>query len=438
MLRPSRCHFRPYVALVFTLAVVVAACRLQAFARPSSTPNNALAPRPTASRSTISRPEMVLQLGHRDNVVALAYAPNGRLFATAAREMDNGYAEVKIWDGHSGQLIRDLGGPFRHVTSLAFSPNSQTLAVGSEADGAALSLWRVATGFQLRRLSTKSVKNVKNPPGQAKGVTVTVASVVYTPNGKALVTGGGFSKQSGQVCLWDTTSGRLRSVLAPPDPGAGKAASPSAPPTALAAEVAPTAEAAPALSLSRDGQILAVPTPSSVYIWNLATKKLLHTLPVQGFDVFAVVVSPDGRRVVTGTSSGALKIWSTQTGRIQQDLRIKGGSAQSLAISPDGTVLVAGLYGGGGQGLVRWWNLHNGKELYRELYTKPVAATDIAALAFAPDGKSLAVASTSATVVNIVGYLHVGVWDIYRAQWRQSPLEPVDEVLCLAFSSDGH
>lgn len=358
---------------------------------------------------------MVLQLGHRDDVIALAYAPNGSIFATLAREMDTGYSEVKLWDGHSGQLTRTLSGPFRQATSLAFSPDSRTLAIGGSADASSMSLWQVASGRLLRRLSAK----YPHAKGKAKGAPISVASVVYTPDGKSLITGGGYAEQSGQVCLWDAASGLLRAELAPHDPDNNRG-----PGATLAA---------PALSLSRDGRILAVPTPYAVRIWSLATRKLLRTLPATGLGVSAVVLSPDGQRAVVSDSSGALKVWSTRTGRVQKDLSIKDGSVLSLALSPDGQVLMAGLYGGGGEGMVRSWSLRDG----RVFGTRPVANSNVAALAFAPGGQRLAIAASAATVINAVGFLHVGVWDIAQSRWRQRPLEPVEEVLCLAFSADG-
>lgn len=363
---------------------------------------------------------MVLQLGHRDEVIALAYASNGSLFATLAREADTGHSEVKVWDGRSGQLIRTIDSLPLYATSLALSPDGRTLA--TDGDASPLSLWAVDSGRLLRRLSAR------HPPAEGPGpiIGIGVASLCYTPDGRTLVTSGGYWEQSGQVCLWDVATGRLFSRLAPHAPDFARDTQPSA--------------AVPGLALSRDGRILAVPTRNAVRIWNLATRRLLCALPTRGADVTAIALTPEGQSVVIATDGGALKVCSTKDGRLQKDLSIKDGSVRSLAISPDGQVLVAGLYGGGGSGLMRQWSLRDGKELSTRQVTSTLVTPvgeegmepDVVALAFAPDGKSLAMAT------GIVRDSRVGVWDIARGNWRQPPLEAVDEVLCLAFSTDGN
>lgn len=84
----------------------------------------------------------VLSLGgHRDQVNALAYSPNGRILATG------GYREptVKLWDVSNGDLLGELDHPnHRAVGTLAFSPDGSHLGSGGIREKSVL-LWKVDT-----------------------------------------------------------------------------------------------------------------------------------------------------------------------------------------------------------------------------------------------------------------------------------------------------
>jgi len=107
------------------------------------------------------------------NVSAVAYSPDGRYLATGRGFMV--YAphneSVNIWDAQSGTLIRNLPGPAgpkkyeNNVTSLAFSPDSRSLAVGyvPQDNGDSVYVFDVETGKRLR---------VMSPSGLAQSVLV--------------------------------------------------------------------------------------------------------------------------------------------------------------------------------------------------------------------------------------------------------------------------
>ena len=65
---------------------------------------------------------------HSGEVYALAFSPDedGRWIATAGED-----STVKVWDSHTGSLVRNFLGHTGLVTSLAFSPNGWRLYSGS-------------------------------------------------------------------------------------------------------------------------------------------------------------------------------------------------------------------------------------------------------------------------------------------------------------------
>ena len=68
--------------------------------------------------------------------------------------------------------------------------------------------------------------------------------------------------------------------------------------------------------------------------------------------VSSVAISPDGKRIVTGSDDATAKVWDAATGR--ELLTLKGHTQLvfSVAFSPDGKYLVSG----GGDSRVRLWD----------------------------------------------------------------------------------
>jgi WD40 repeat protein len=92
-------------------------------------------------------------------------------------------------------------------------------------------------------------------------------------------------------------------------------------------------------SLSRRGQDYA---STAVEIREAATGRLLHTLLGHSAEITTLLFSPDGRRLVTGSSDFTIKLWDTATGREVFTLRGHTGGVACLAFSPDGLRLASG------------------------------------------------------------------------------------------------
>jgi WD40 repeat protein len=64
--------------------------------------------------------------GHRGQVYALAFSPDGTRLASGARD-----GQILLWDPHTGDRLGRLAGHDNYVYSLAFSPDGTRLASGS-------------------------------------------------------------------------------------------------------------------------------------------------------------------------------------------------------------------------------------------------------------------------------------------------------------------
>jgi serine/threonine protein kinase/WD40 repeat protein len=135
---------------------------------------------------------------------------------------------------------------------------------------------------------------------------------------------------------------------------------------------------------------------SEVRVWDVATGKLVLTLPVAfGEDTTAVAFSPDGKSLAAaGPVSAAhdeLHVWECESGRrrftIQGPFR---GHHVHLAFSPDGSRITCA----GGDPRVGLWDAASGKEL--ALFRGH--ASSVCAVAFSRDGRRLLSADATESI----------------------------------------
>ncbi len=142
---------------------------------------------------------------------------------------------------------------------------------------------------------------------------------------------------------------------------------------------------------------------------NPPTGPLLSTLIGHGDSVNAVAVTPDGTRVISGSSDNTVKVWNLNTGA--EIFTLKGHSARvhAVAVTPDGTRVISGA----SDHTVRVWSLATGKEIQRfNGHSHPVVA-----VAVTPDGKEVvseeSIANSGAIMVDSDS---IKVWNLETGQ----------------------
>jgi WD40 repeat protein/tetratricopeptide (TPR) repeat protein/serine/threonine protein kinase len=118
------------------------------------------------------------------------------------------------------------------------------------------------------------------------------------------------------------------------------------------------------------------------YLWQRCNGSLRYTCRGHEGAVQSVQVSPDGKTGATSGADGTVRLWDLSTGRQRAIFRGSPSAYSRIAFSPDGRLLACGRFG---QQSVRVWNLTTGGEVN-------LTAQDSTprSLAFSTDGATLA------------------------------------------------
>jgi WD40 repeat protein len=363
---------------------------------------------------------------HIPQPTALAFRAAGKTLAILLPDTDAGKPASRylIWDPVTGRVesrppIR--GSWDRSPEAVRFCPDPRWLITGRE-------LIDLDSGRSVRSLKGATYwgispdgREVFTNPGPICSLgalqidrvleahTGPVWSVIYAPDGSWVATG----SPDGTVRITDPTTGTEKFQLDPGGPvhalaierGGRKLAVASGPlggpgtltvwdPTTggKVATFPGQLRSIRALAFRPDGKTLAVATDTpSVLLIDATTGKLEGALPAPPHQILALAFRPDGTELV-GAGFGIVHVWDPVTRKEKTVLRGHVGQVRALAYHPAGDLLASV----GHDGDVRLWSVPAGK-LERTL---KATGEPLAAVAFSPDGKHLAVAESAQGTAN--------------------------------------
>jgi RNA polymerase sigma factor (sigma-70 family) len=324
--------------------------------------------------------KLLYQIKDELYVHRVAFSPDSKWLAVTEK------AVVALYDPGTGRKLRQIpaGGLLpRQPELVAFSGDGRQLAVGLR-EGEIL-IFDTATGKQTASLDAQGAGKLRS-----------FYFLVFGANGQSLLSIGRDSDSRESICHWDLATQTLRK------------------------RVVPAYGARPTVALSPDGRLLAVPTRSTVNIWDTETGEVRSTLQGERSRVwYGLAFSPDSKTLVTAWADdderdAVASFWDTATGKpaaTPTRFRVSLAAMQDLHYSPDGRRLI--IPGGC---FVRVWDIEKGQEVLQQ----DAHVYGVTCLAFTPDGQSI-ISGGGATPSPPIGIncSTIHVWDAKTGQQRQ-------------------
>jgi WD40 repeat protein/serine/threonine protein kinase/class 3 adenylate cyclase len=172
-------------------------------------------------------------------------------------------------------------------------------------------------------------------------------------------------------------------------------------------------------AISHDGRLVAGAQGNFVKVWNAATGKLVWELAGHTDDVRCVAFSPVTGLLASCGNDKTLRLWDTTKGQAVHVLTDHKNYLYALAFSPDGTKVASG----GGDDTVIVWDSAAGKKIA----SNPIKDSEVCGLAFSPDSRKLAIGTHAGTI---------SLWGMDGNPAR-TITETNTPVAAIAFSPDG-
>jgi WD40 repeat protein/serine/threonine protein kinase len=99
----------------------------------------------------------------------------------------------------------------------------------------------------------------------------------------------------------------------------------------------------PSVAFSPDGlRVVTGSSDGTAKVWDEGTGRELRTLVGHSSGIGAVAFSPDGLKIASGSTDQTVKVWDALNGKILQSIKAHDGYVTSVAFSPDGQRIVTG------------------------------------------------------------------------------------------------
>ncbi len=331
--------------------------------------------------------------GHASGGKSLDICFNGRIVVSGGTDK-----ELKVWDIHSGRLIKSLKGEHEYIFSVSITPDGKYAVTGSKT----VRLWDLDNNKCLREF---------------KGHDHYIMSVVISFDGSTIISG----SWDKTIRLWNAETGECKRIFVHPFVGKINC-----------------------LCLTPDGKNIISGDENGIVFWNLHTGKPMKSYRiitqekqgkftqkihvVNGINspeklmecIMAMSVPISGRIMISGGTDGIIRVWDTAEDICLKELKGHTDVVSSVTVTPCGKLAVSGSW----DKTLKVWNLETGKCL-RTLHGH---SDSISTVAVNAEG-TLAISGSEDQIMKI--------WNIKDGKSFKSHEKHNDEVSTMKIASDG-
>ncbi len=320
--------------------------------------------------------------GHENTVTGLAFSPDGQTLFSSGRE-----GAFRLWDARTGHARARVHSSAGSISHLVASRDAATMATLNQ--DRTVSLWNAAGQLDATLADFAGMEG----------------ALAIAQDGETLAAGA----RDRTLLLWDTRTRQIRARLE-------------------------YGHDIRAVGFAPEGKVVAFGSSGPIRIWDLQAGQKVKDVANPGHQVVSLAFSLDGQLAVTGGDANEVVLWDTSSWTVRARLAGPGGPL-IVAFSPDGRELAVCSTRSFPEPRIvaQLWNVADALNApnvpARPVATFTLSDRCVAAVAFAPDGRMIALGCTD----------HITrLWRPVRGMDRPAPMtHGSDEAWAVAFSPDG-
>ncbi len=275
----------------------------------------------------------IITIGSQPNIVEWSMS-TGKVISTFSSSSDDGaYLDGNIY-----------------LRSVVFSADGTKILAGE--DKRTIQVWHHSGGAPQTLIpQEKKDEDISDD---------TVSMLAVTADGARVA--GGYGTR---VDVWDATKGKIIQTIATEFPVS-------------------------AIVFLDGGRHIAVTAYETIEVWDVKSAKKIRDFALkERSSETAMVISADGKSIISGDDEGSVTVWDVKTGKIKQSFHVSEGEINALALSPDRKTIAIGEQSGN----VQLWDI----QAERKVGSLSGHTDEVRSVAFSPDGKRIVSGSDDGT-----------------------------------------